>query len=218
MQAAASRMLIVSNDEAFRRRAEAMMKAQGWTTNAAQDLPVAVRLTACLQPAALVIDAENAPASEISETIRGLAAPANGTPIFTVGGARPLAPGAGGHLNAGWSDDELLALLRRWAGPLDNHGLRAEPWTFRYRLIRLIGLEAADGMLHRLKESLERAVEDTEDANVSPHRLAGIAGMCGFAELSQSWSAVDRGEGNLLTAINRSREAIAQIERALLGG
>ena len=219
MPASGSLLLTGSSDEAFHKRAEATMAAHGWATVAARDSSAIVQFVSQLWPATLFIDATNAPATAIATAIRALPAPHNGTPIITAGGETSLVSGAGGHLHTGWGDTDLLTLLHQWAGPLDDHALRAEPWNFRYRLIRLIGLDAADRMLLRFRDSLSQAVERPDGHYFSPHRIAGIAGMCGFAELSRAWSAVDRGEvDHLSAALDGSREVIAQIDGALRDG
>ncbi len=75
-------------------------------------------------------------------------------------------------------------------------------------------------MLRRLRGSLADAVGATDcgDAgeSISAHRLAGLAGICGFAELSRAWSRVDRQEdGAIGGAIAASHDAMGEIDRAL---
>ena len=209
-----SLLLIAGGDEALRTRAESML-GTGWTVVRQSD-PAAISAFALgSQPAAILVDANVSFALGTVAAIRLLPPPANGTPILTLGGTSPLS-GAGGHIATLFSEAEFLALLRQWAGPLDDHALRAEPWNFRYRLIRLIGLENGDAMLRRLRDALMQVVDGAAGEPNSPHRLAGIAGLCGFPELGRLWTAVDRGEDDALPpAIEGSRRCIAQIAREL---
>lgn len=167
------------------------------------------------QPAAVLIDASTPRSGDVIAAIRALAPPLNGTPILGLGVEH--AGGAGGVLTPPLEVEVFVRLLRRWAGPLENDALRQVPWSPRYRLIRLLGLEAADAMLLRLREALAQAVTDhAGDQPLSAHRLAGVAGLCGYSELAQAWSRAERGEARALDeAIAASLTAIAGIEHAL---
>ena len=167
------------------------------------------------QPAAVLIDRSARRSREVIAEIRALAPPLNGTPILALG--LEHAGGAGGLLTPPLEEEAFLQLLRHWAGPLENNALRQAPWSPRYRLIRLLGLEAADAMLLRLRSALAQAVADHAGHRpLSAHRLAGVAGLCGFSELARAWSRADRGEdGALDHAIAASLTAITGIDLAL---
>lgn len=161
-------------------------------------------------PAAVVIDGGAPAAAETVAAIRRLAAPANGTPILVLGG-EGVQPGAGGRLPLPLDRAAFVALLREWAGPLEADALRAAPYAPRYRLIRLIGLAAADAMLERFRDALREALDIAarDPGGVPAHRLAGIAGMVGHSDLGALWSRVDRGEtGALPLALDASRRAL----------
>jgi hypothetical protein len=208
-----SQLLTFSDDESLSSLVRTILAPFGWSCPREEALgPVLDRL-ARSSTAAILIDGRTAHAPETVEAIRGLSPPLNGTPILIIG--RAQTSGAGGVLPYPLEEGRFLDLLSHWTGPLDNHGLREEPWNARYRMIRLLGLEAADGMLERLRDTLAEALtSDTE--NLSAHRLAGIAGMYGFNELGEAWSRVDRGEDSALAAaIIASRETVAEIDRLL---
>lgn len=210
------RLLILSDDEALADRVAAAVSRFGWNCEVSSALPGLLGRLQGTAPAAVLVDAAAPHADEAGSAIRSLPAPFNGTPILTLGGEAAVAAGAGGHLGGPFDDAALLDLLRRWAGPLDAGALRAVPWTARYRLIRLLGLDAADAMLLRLRDTLAEAIAAPAGEPVSAHRLAGVAGLCGFAELGQTWSRAERREdGALAAAIEASRATIGEIERAL---
>lgn len=196
-----SLFLILSEDGVLAAHVNDLLDRFGWTCRREHGLDRMAE-----RPAAVLIDGRDARAAETIAEIRALDAPLNGTPILTLGVEPPGGPG--GALAFPLGDEDLLQRLRHCAGPLGDHALRAEPWNPRYRLIRLLGLDGADAMLGRLREAL------AEES--SAHRLAGIAGMCGFGDLSQAWSRVDRGEdGALGPARTASREAATEIDRLL---
>ena len=215
MPNAQSLLLAAGFDEAFCAQVEVMIGA-GWRVDRAADAKAACDFVRQLRPAALLVDGHGDGDAFVS-AIRSLPSPFNGTPIIWLGKTDGGPAGAGGHLDRPLAQTPLRALLRHWAGPLGNHAMRAEPWNFRYRLVRLIGLDAADGMLLRLREALQQATDPVaDDEPVSAHRMAGICGMCGFPDLGQQWNAADRGEdGALAAALAASRAAITEIDRAL---
>lgn len=209
MSIASSLLQIVGADADLVATVRAILAPFGWK--------VARECERAEMRAAVLLDARDPEAAEVVGAIRRLAPPGNGVPILVLGKAGLATAGAGGHLEAPLEEAALLALLRHWAGPLGDHMLRGEPWSPRYRLIRLMGLEAADATLARLAAALGEAVAAAGDGGtVSAHRLAGVAGLCGFAELGGLWSRVDRGEDDALpAALAASRSAAAEIARAL---
>lgn len=213
---AQSILLVVTKDDVLAAEACGSMAPFGWVCRHVPDGAGALAALA-EAPAAVLVDQRVAEASALMAEVRELAPPINGTPILTVGGAERGAVGSGGQLGLPLVRGALLALLRQWAGPVEDHALRGEPWHFRYRLLRLLGLDNADAMLRRLRSNLAEAVElALTGSAVSAHRLAGLAGICGFAEVSQAWSRVDQKEqGALAAAIEVSRCAIVQIDVAL---
>lgn len=145
-------------------------------------------------PAAII---DGTGSKEIGARIRALAPPANGTPVIAIDGDEP-------RDLAG-----LLARLRHFAGPLEDHALRRRPFSARYRLVRLIGFDEAEAMRARFEDALREALADPQAAPA--HRLAGIAGMVGEGDLSALWSRVDRGEVDALPlALEATRRALGE--------
>lgn len=218
MTALESLLLTIHLDEPCITHVEAMLKPYGWQCLHASNMTVVPALLAGAQPAAILVDGRGNDSVTIVSTIRQLPAPINGTPVLTIGGENSGPMGAGGHLALPLEERPFLDLLRRWAGPLGDHALRRAPWNFHYRLIRLVGLGSANTTLQNLKTTLEHAIEATasDEGILSAHRLAGIAGMCGFPELSRLWTDVDRGEPDALAAaLGASRDAIVELDLAL---
>lgn len=196
-----SELLIFTADPSLANGVEAALVPLGWHCSRADTLDAALDRLAAGAPAAILIDGDAPGATDLVAAIRELAPPLNGTPMLVIGE---------GDLEKPLSETALLERLRYRTGPLEDHALRAAPWTPRYRLIRLLGLDAADAMLRRLRDALAEALGEEEPP---AHRLAGIAGMCGFADLAEAWSRVDRGEeGALPDARNASRDVIAEID------
>lgn len=172
------------------------LAAAGWQVRHAADRKTLLAEAERDLPAAVIVGAD---ADEILAAVRALPAPANGTPVIALDAREPR------------DGEALLARLRHWAGPLDDHALRRAPFGARYRLIRLLGLDAADAMIARFRDALREALElaESDPAAVPAHRLAGIAGMVGESELSTLWSCVDRGEaGALPPALAAARRAL----------
>ena len=215
---ARSVLLVASDDCALVTAVRETVEPHGWSCAAfPEDAELSVAMA--VAPAVVVVDQRSRQAPSLIAAIRSMAAPANGTPILTVGDADRGAAGSGGQLHLPLDPAALLALLRQWAGPIEDHALRSEPWHFRYRLLRLLGLDEADAMLARLRDSLSEAVErgQADGTAIAAHRLAGLAGICGFGELCQALSRVDRHEaGALAAAIDQSRLVIAQLDAALM--
>lgn len=215
--AARSILLAVTADPILTDQVCGFVEPFGWSCQRAADADLA-RISLAEAPAIVLVDQRIDGAGTLMGEVRQMPAPVNGTPILTVGGEERGAIGSGGQLDLPLDREALLALLRQWAGPIDDHASRAEPWAFRYRLLRLLGLDNADAMLARLRANLGEAVEraEAEGSATSAHRLAGLAGICGFAEVSQAWSRVDQNEaGAIVGALEVSRRAIADLDAVL---
>jgi hypothetical protein len=195
-----SLILVMSRDPAFAAEPGRWLAPFGWHCKAS-----AFDEAAAESPAAVLIDTRDVAADDAVAMVRGWPSPASSTPLLTAG--------PDGDLALPLDEPAFLERLRQVAGPLADHEFRREPWNFRYRLVRLLGLDAADAMLLRLRSALEEAVADP--AAAPAHRLAGIAGLCGLPELAAAWSRVDRQEEDALEpAIAASRRAIDQLGRA----
>lgn len=207
-----SHMAILSDDPGLIEEVRVLLAPFGWTCGEGRDTASIVAVVTAGEAAVVLVDMRADGAEEVIPAIRRLPPPGNGMPILTTGVAVDWPGGPGGHVDRSLGNG-FLEEMRRWAGPLDDHGMRASPWGPRYRMTRLLGLPSADAMLERLRDALVEAVEAERPA---AHRLAGVAGLCGFADLSQAWARVDQGEtGSLPPAIAASRAAIDGIDADL---
>lgn len=207
-------VLVLSGDVDLPARVGEALAALGWRCQPEAGLPAALRRLERDVPAAMLIDGATIGIAAAVGAVRQLSPPANATPLLVVGGDGCEPVGCGGHLGLPFDTAAFVRLLEQWAGPLDDPAFRAAPYGRRYRLVRLLGLDNADAILARLKSALREAVEEAgrDEHLASAHRLAGLVGMVGFAELSGLWSAVDRGEpGALDRAVAGSRAVLDEL-------
>lgn len=207
----ASLLVILSRAPALEAQIARILAPFGWRYRSVAELSAALGLLASDAVAAILVDTASHDPAMLTSAVRGLAAPANGTPILTIGAGAAAPTGAGGHLAVPLDEAAFTELLERWVGPLGDHALRAPPPDARYRLIRLVGFDNASAMLSRFRAALEDAIATAQrDPTAVPaHRLAGLSGMIGFAELHQLWSRVDAGEPDALApAVETSRQAL----------
>lgn len=121
------------------------------------------------------------------------------TPALAVGD-----PATDGPLAvAGWLAPDadpatILAAIENWTGPLADPAFRDgdDP---AYRLLRLVGMTRATAMLGRLGALLAEgeaahAAGDGPELRQLAHRIAGAAGMHGFAGLGALWQRIEQGE------------------------
>lgn len=110
---------------------------------------------------------------------------------------------------------ELRARLEESLGPLAMPSFR-DPESAAYRLVRLVGLDQARRLLASLADTLREAVALAGTGPVPAalaHRLAGLAGLYGYAALGQSWKAVELGEsGAPGRALAMTRKVLAELE------
>lgn len=209
----ASLLVILTDNTALTVETAAILAPSGWLCRETTEIAAALPLIDG-GASAILVDSDRREASTVARAVQGLPAPGNGVPILTIGRRPAALPSPGGHLTPPLDADALRDLLRQWAGPLDDHALRAPPFSARYRMIRLVGLDNANAMLARFRQTLAEAVETAtrDPAAVPAHRLAGLSGMMGFAELNRLWARVDGGDGMALaSAIAASRDAVAAI-------
>lgn len=102
----------------------------------------------------------------------------------------------------------LAPLFRSWLPP------DTEPLD---RLLGMFGDAEFLPLVKGLQRELIAACDGDRMVCVSPHRLAGLSGTLGFAVLSQRWSAVDAGEGDVDEARQESRRAVVAITHWLDG-
>jgi hypothetical protein len=216
MSETASLLAVFGEDPELAAQLSQLIMPYGWHLRFDKALSVVGDVMRSDRPAAIVLAGPPSEQAAAVAVVRALRDPDNGTPILTTGKDVAAPAGAGGHLSLPLEDLEFLDILRRWAGPLDDHALRTS-LQGPYRLIRLVGYDNASAMLDRFAAALHEAIATAgeDPAAVPAHRLAGIAGMVGFAELNELWARVDRREpGALNPAVEASRRTLRDIEKA----
>ncbi|WP_144033507.1 hypothetical protein [Sphingomonas guangdongensis] len=83
------------------------------------------------------------------------------------------------------------------------------------RLQRHFGSEAIETLVEGLKSTLISALPTLDDGDMTmAHRIAGSAGIIGFAELGRAWSDYEHGRCSPVTVARLTRRAIAQLTHA----
>lgn len=207
----ASLLVLLSRNPGLRDKICHAVAPFGWRCGGDTDLAAVLATLENHMACAIVLDAGACDPADAVRQVRALPAPVNGTPILVLGDEEVRVAGAGGHLAPPIEIGALLGLLEHWAGPLNDHALRAVPLSPRWRLIRLVGFANAESMLDRFRLALEEAIAAADDdpETVPAHRLAGLAGLIGYTDLHAAWSRVDAGEADALAeAIEASRGAL----------
>lgn len=166
---------------------------------------------------AVAILGDGAPADAWIAAIRALPGLAAGTPVLALGAPdRAVASGARGRIDWPLYPAQAQAVLEQWAGPIAGHGFR-DPDSPLYRLVRLAGREQAESMVRRFADTLEDALALAargEPIRPVAHRVAGLAGLVGFGELTPLWSTLDRPESADPAPVVAATEAVlARIRR-----
>lgn len=184
----------------------------GWTVLRAQS---AQRALATLQqlPAVILLPFEDpGTETEIAALRTGRSAAGKG-PIGLV--KRDLEPAACGMTPADFlvPRGELVATLEDWRPiPMPDPYLRLER-TFEVETIR--------SMVARFRDLLAAALEDldTADGPAIAHRVAGVAGTLGFAELGRDWLQYSIDPATPAASLSRNaRRTIAGISRYVAAG
>lgn len=109
------------------------------------------------------------------------------------------------------TDPDLLAALEQWLGPLAEPDFR-DPTSPGYRLVRLVGLDRARGLLGNLASALREVLGRGADGPIdqtTAHRLAGLSGLYGFSDLGRLWQACETGD------LDHLAPALAETARVL---
>lgn len=114
-----------------------------------------------------------------------------------------------GHVTRTTTTDALLATLAPWR--------REPPDPTRLRLAGAFGQAAFGSLVSNFERQLAEALAilnaDTRKMGIA-HRIAGIAGTLGFAELSQTWLALSEGDHAMVgPARLAARRALVAISR-----
>jgi len=184
----------------------------GWRGLSCAD-PAELEAMADAQPALIIIDERSTrPAwRDWVARLRTLDGPLASTPILLVAEDEGLVGhGISGVLPLPLVREAALAIIENWAGALDDHDFRTLD-NPHYRLVRLGGRDVANGLIARFAEQLEQArawLDMPEQEPRLPHQIAGLAGMLGYADISESWRAIDGGDSFDSAAVRAQIDAV----------
>ncbi|MBN8809331.1 MAG: response regulator [Sphingomonas sp.] len=207
-------VLVADDEPATRLFASRVLQKAGWHVVEAADGEAAVALAMC-EPVDLVVMDIDMP------RLDGCAATAQ---IRAAGGAIASVPilayslvclddgalaerGFDGRLPKPCAPEALLAAVSAWhpsVGLADTQRLKA-----------VFGEDELTPLIARFRDQLVEALAalDTGDTGMA-HRIAGVAGTLGFAQVSESWLRLSEGDGAARDDARRlARLAIAAIDR-----
>lgn len=193
-----SLFLLLGGDAILRASVDDWLGRAGWTgaTIDHQDDLVGTPVPALALLDGRRIDAP-AEAARWIAAVRALPGVAAGTPVMLVADAHaPSCAGIAGRIDLPLDPATARPVVEQWCGPIADHGFRdaANP---HYRLVRLAGRVQADALMRGFADHLANTIADAERGEPlgpAAHRIAGLAGLVGFGELTPLWSALDRDE------------------------
>lgn len=215
-----SGILLVDDEPAYRAIITALLPAIG-TVDLARNAADAVAAVQARRYDLILVDIEilGRDGYQAAADIRAAAGWARRAPIIAFTTHGPAAGeqhfidrGFDGLLSKPFVAGDLIAVIRRWTPfdlPVTGDGDRSS------QLAGLLGREAADAMIDRMRIDLVEAIEAIDaggDERALGHRLGGLAGMLGFPALSAAWLALEDGGMALWpTARAITRETIARL-------
>lgn len=196
-----SGILLVDDEPAYQAIVAALLPAIG-VVDLAGNAAEAVIAVRARRYDLILVDIEM-PGRDGYQVIADLRAAADWTREVPIIAFTTIGPAAGaqhfidrgfdGLLSKPFAASDLIALVRRWVPvelPVIAEGDRAS------QLADLLGREAADAMIDRMRTNLLEAVETIDaggDERALGHRLGGLAGTLGFPALSAAWLALEDG-------------------------
>lgn len=167
---------------------------------------------AAVPPDLLMIDgaSEGPTITSIVEKIRAMPGPLASIPVLVVADAEPAnsTKGVDAWIVRGEDRRRWLAIIEAWGSPVPLEGVR--------RLADAFGAAALRPLVHGFREQLIEAIEAIDDKafETRAHRLAGLAGTLGFADVGAAWLRLSRGDHLAKhDAIRTARLALAAIDR-----
>lgn len=208
-------MVLVADDEpANRLFAVRVLGNAGWDVVEAVDGEEAVAVATEAKPQLIVMDMDMPYRDGWAATaaIRALPSPLSTVPILAwttmrVDDEAARAGGLDGCLPKPCPPDRMAAAVARWRP--DGEMAGAE------RLATIFGAEEMAKLVARFREQLSEALGalDAGDTGAA-HRIAGVAGTLGFAEVSEAWLRLSEGDRTARDpAYRAARMAIASIDR-----
>lgn len=187
------RLLIVDDEPIHRAFATIVLESVGWAVDEATDGAAALRAIAQTRYAVILLDITmpGADGFAVARTIRRDRARDPAVPILaftSLSGeaiARQVADAEmDGHIAKPISASGLIERLARW-WPQDTDPARA-------RLAAAFGAHEIAALNENFRAQLDEALAaiDAPGIEAVAHRIAGVAGTLGFAEVHESWLAL----------------------------
>jgi CheY-like chemotaxis protein len=207
-------ILVVDDEIVNRSIASAVLKSAGWSVFEADDGAGAVTAASKHRYALVLMDIQmpGMTGFEAASAIRAGGASA-GAPIlaFTALAAadvldRANAAGMDGYLGKPFTPEALLAAVEPWR-PDGSQGIT--------RLAAIFGADEMAGLLRGFAQQLAEAIDAEDswpDRRARAHKLAGVSGTLGFADLSAAMLRVSEGdEAGWPAARREARKALASL-------
>lgn len=215
MTGAKNPVLVVDDEEANRLFVRRCVEATGRLVVEAADGADALDVARREAPSLVIMDIDmpRCDGFEAARRLRESPPPIAGVPILVysataLSDAEIGGRGMDGRIPKPCTPDQLLAAIEPWL--LDGQMAGAQ------RLAAIFGKDELDRLLLGLREQLATALDGMNDAGVpgTAHRIAGVAGTLGFADVSASWLALSEGDESARDRARRdARLAIAAIDR-----
>jgi CheY-like chemotaxis protein len=211
-------VLIVDDEEANRLLVRRLLEQAGWSAIEAADGIEAVDAARRAPPALVIMDIDMPRCDGFAATqaLRDADPPLSGVPILvysatSLSDAEISRRGMDGRIPKPCTYDQLIAAIEPW--------LRGGQLEGAQRLAGIFGEAELSRLIAGLREQLVSAVEEMKVTAIptAAHRIAGVAGTLGFADVSASWLALSDGDESVRDRARRdARLAIAAIDRGAL--
>ncbi|WP_375396921.1 response regulator [uncultured Sphingomonas sp.] len=207
--------MVVDDEPANRVFVANVLSAAQWDVVEVEDGAAVMAVATRASPDLIIMDIDMLSLDGWSATaaIRAAGPPLSNVPILAyttmrLTDAEILARGMNGRLPKPSTADSLIAAVAPWR---PDGGLAGV-----HRLIDVFGRDEMTRLVLRFRDQLAEALGalDAGAANALAHRLAGVAGTLGFAEVSASWLRLSEGDESACDdARHDARIALACIDR-----
>lgn len=211
-------ILVVDDEPANRAIAAGILAAAGWRVEEAENGDLAIAAVRDLRFDLVLMDIQmpGRDGFEAALTIRNGGGPGAAVPILAFTAVPPgdaleraRAAGMDGHIAKPFTPAELLAATDPWR----PDGAPSPAAS----LVAIFGAAEIARLLERFRAQLAEALaagDAAGDRRARAHKIAGISGTLGFAEVSRLWLAVSEGDESAWEEARiAARRAIRQIDR-----
>ena len=207
-------LLIIDDDMDNRVIASEALTDAGWRVDLANDGDAAVR-RAFEHRYALILIGLRVPALDglvLARTVRSSKGASAAAPILAFCAASQYGTSAAfrnsgmdGHVAKPFTPETLCAAVERWRPVQKTAPIAA--------LVATFGAIQIAALLDGFRDQLEAQLRvDDDERHTETHRLAGIAGILGFPEVSRLWLAVSEGDDTVYAEARiAARKALAEI-------